>query len=198
MKRLLSVITVLICLLSVSLAKADEQFTIRNGITFGMSKNTIKQLEKSKLQTEKDGSLTYYPVQVGNNKNGELVYCFDDGKLTNFIYDFKKNVSSRMTLQREYSDLSMSLISKYGSPLGNTDGVTSKWTSQLMDFMFSFVRMAKSTNHRYDYDYEEWLIDSPDGFVKIDHFYYYTEGKKGSTGMHNLVYQLFNVNTNGL
>ena len=32
MKRLLSVITVVICLLSVSLAKADEQFTVRNAI----------------------------------------------------------------------------------------------------------------------------------------------------------------------
>ena len=87
-------ILVLTFALSMMVSMAEERFSVRNGIVFGMSMDEVESIEIANNtgeyteKTNDDGTieLRYTPKSVAGIDNGIVYYTFDDDKLIKIEY----------------------------------------------------------------------------------------------------------------
>lgn len=94
MKKVCIMILVLTFALSMMVSMAEERFSVRNGIVFGMSMDEVESIEIANNtgeyteKTNDDGTieLRYTPKSVAGIDNGIVYYTFDDDKLIKIKY----------------------------------------------------------------------------------------------------------------
>lgn len=120
MKRLFSIIMLLLMITTISVA---EEFTLRNGIIFGDSMDTVRQKETIAIDEEMSDAVELKTQKgvVAGFEATTIYYTFDDNQLIDIWW--RISMPSKDDMGSAYQMLKESLSEKYGKPLGNKDGV---------------------------------------------------------------------------
>lgn len=120
MKRLFSIIMLLLMITTISVA---EEFTLRNGIIFGDSMDTVRQKETIAIDEEMSDAVELKTQNgvVAGFEDTTIYYTFDDNQLIDIWW--RISMPSKDDMGSAYQMLKESLSEKYGKPLGNKDGV---------------------------------------------------------------------------
>lgn len=184
MKKLISILLILsiITVGIVGNALADD-FSVRNGIHFGMTVDEVKALEKNNGVAEEDIYLDkfngdYYCVGLNTSIAGiddsRLLYQFDPE--TNLLVEFRYMLGpykiSKDLAWEYFQTVLQSLMDKYGEPLhsSTTDGAIFPIVSETM----------QGAALDFNVTYYEWLVDFGDYYILIDA--YNGDSGYGSTG----------------
>lgn len=185
------IVAIIISILVCPMASA-ETFSIRNGITFGMTKEEVKKAENMKVSIDGKNSyfMSYQKVEIAGIKNSTLEYLFEKNKLIG-INMLLNTDAAKLTLEKEYRALSSSLKDKYGKPLGYKNGKTADLTSSYLSAQITTADLDKLLGGKLGYkiSYEEWLIPIQDGKVKIEHVLFTAKSNKECA--HSLYYTFF-------
>ena len=177
MKRFMSMLVSLILLVSCfSNAFAAEDFTLRNGIKFGDTKEEVLTKETT-LTRESEDSFTF-EGKIAGYSGAQCQFCFynNDGKLTDMVYKFDQDVcTSREIMNDVYKKLYDSLNRQYGTPLGITGGNCYLITGEAFDnyAICSLVSQEYEDCSANYAGYDEWVVDCDGYHVKIDLISYY-------------------------
>ena len=142
----------------------DENFSIRNGIHFGISKEEVSSLEKAKESEPTDLDTYYgdnaydlaYTTMLGAHF-AYLVYWFDkDDKLDEFQYLLVGRNSS-------YESMKDSLIKKYGEPLFSQES-DSVIVETRTDNVSKELRFMSSV----DRNYAGWIFKYNDCYLFLE------------------------------
>lgn len=168
----ISIAILCMILLLCSTALADD-FTLRSDIHFGDTMETILQKETTLTRTSETSNS--FSGTIAGYSGSTCDFAFDDeGKLISMTYEF--DCTSRESTNSHYKTLYDSLVRKYRSPLGNTNGSCHLITGPAMSNMAVWVYLFGTFNgwSADYYDYDEWTVDCDDYHVKIDlvSFYY--------------------------
>lgn len=173
MKKLLALILLLGCLVN-SFALADS-FTLRNGVLFGDTMETIKGKEDLKYVNEGKDSMWFRGV-IANISGSEVVYYFDEeGKLKEMQYSLGAFSSISVS---DYDILKEGLTNKYGPSLGFSNGKTSALLGHELQYLLVDLYKTEAItggSHKL-INYEEWIVPCDEGTVKIELVYYTTDG----------------------
>lgn len=184
----ISIAILCMILLLCSAALADD-FTLRSDIHFGDTMETILQKETTLTRTSETSNS--FSGTIAGYSGSTCDFAFDDeGKLTSMMYEFK--CTSRESTNDLYKTLYDSLVRKYGSPLGITNGNCHLITGPAMDkigFVY-FIRTIDDWSADY-YDYDEWIVDCDDYHVKIDLVSYYVRNQSTYLYYANLSYKQY-------
>lgn len=170
MKRLVCCILVFICLLSISayaLAEItpfeiNEDFYIRNGITFGMSADEIHQIEVENgnvLIEDSSWQFIYSEISAAYATNlagypCDILYYFnDEGNLTGFKYVLEK--------ENEFKSIFENLKKKYGKAGSANDRPPFETQTLNISRDMAFLNPKITT-------YNFWLVQYQDCFVYIE------------------------------
>ncbi len=165
---LVSVSILILCIVQSSFA---DDFSVRNGIRFGMTIDEVKQIETRNGITDSDIYLDkvngdYYcfglTTSIAGIDGSRLLYQFDpDTKLLiDFRYMLGPSGTSIDLVDEYFKTVSQSLINKYGEPLhsSTTDGIIFPLLSNSM----------KSASNDRIITYYQWLVDFNDYYILID------------------------------
>lgn len=114
MKKWFALALVLV-VLSVSFSAIAEPFSIRNGVTFGMTREEIIACEGAEPH-EENATMLLYTKQKSAGKDCSILYTLTDGLLTNIAVSFKEEHSFENGYIEDFLDVSQSLKTKYGEP----------------------------------------------------------------------------------
>ena len=167
MKKIISLILMIAMLISVS-AFAEEDFTLHNGLKFGMSKEEVYETEKTAGVELTEGEFWDYEWNgtIAGEMNSKLCLYFwdDDTGLTKVIYEFNTLGS--------YDTLNNGLIEKYGeTPYSSKTGVylDEPTTNHVDNLGFAIDTYSNA-------DYSQWLIPYSDTqSVYIEHYVFQRE-----------------------
>ena len=172
MKKLISLL-MCVCMLLAGLNAAfaeAEDFELRSGIHFGDTIDDI--VEKETTLTRLDEESNEFQGRISGYDDASCMFTFDDdGKLEDMRYIFGSDVCySRDKMNNVYLDLYRGLVRKYGTAIGNTGGSCELITGSAIDTMTLYVYLlGELDGYSSDYtDYDEWIVDTKDGHVKID------------------------------
>ena len=115
LKRLAAMLVVLCCLLAVFAAQAEEEFTFRNGIKFGMSKAEVKALE-SNLPAEEEENGLAYKNESAAGEDATIIYLFENDRLYNMGVKFTEKHSNENLYINDFENIDEALKAKYGAP----------------------------------------------------------------------------------
>ena len=189
MKRMILPLLVMLLTIQTSMGLAEADFTLHNGVKFGMSKNEVIAQEVAKNFGLQDG---IYGEGTIAGIYGAVRYEYKEGKVSKCSY-FYYHPSAL-----SYAQLSKGLNEKYGPAectstsgsyfpvsevpyqmIGN--GIANKYNDlpaacrSLEDQVFEYKQNGSWCYYRYMYTvplYEQWLIPQSDGSaVLIDHSY---------------------------
>lgn len=196
MRKKIITLLVLCCLLSISVncfaeGGTNDVFTLRNGITFGMTEKEIKSRETLKL---KAGS-SYGPGEVAGIGNSTVQYVLKDGKLNSVFMELGEGKNYSNT-KSDYKNLEIQLTLKYGEGLSLKSGEKSLYCGSWLETCETLANVARLTGSTFDCDYHEWIVYTNDGFVVIDHVINYVKGVNGSSWNHVLEYTYYPVTAN--
>lgn len=179
MKKLISFILAITLALSMVAAMAEEEeFSVRNGIKFGMTPDEVKAIEAelgSPLKSEDsdpvykgtDYTLDYWYVPVAGYEGTAIYYYFKDNALFEIVYHF--NANSELSTTKDGAlkiarDIYQGLADKYGEADEDGSGIYYDVPS------YEFRRALTAP---YDLEiaaYSEWLKKIKDGYLTIDLF----------------------------
>lgn len=212
MKKLLGLVVALLLLVG-SFASAEE-FTLRNGIAFGdtmdevLEKETfaidevVDSIEEEEEESEgsEDESEELLPYSIKTERStlagiddSYIIYSFDKDKtLQEVEYVFRSSKNENM-INTDYEAINKSLISKYGNPLGYTNGDCYVFTGQALQEFAMHLALIQYINGLGDYvDYDEWDVDTGDYHIKIEQVeYYHGASYKDISYVHILSYTYF-------
>lgn len=163
---------ILICIVMTISCACAEEFSLRSGIHFGDTIETIVQKEKTLTRNGSDS--TSFTGKIAGFDDASCEFSFDENeKLISMMYEF--DCFSRESTKNNYKTLYDSLVRKYGSPEGNTGGNCELITGPAIDRMALWVYLfGELDGWSADYyDYDEWIVDCTDYYVKIDLVSYY-------------------------
>lgn len=180
MKRLFSMVLVIVTLSMIftCCTAYAENFSVRNGISFGMNKKEVIALEKQNgfekyEDVDEDDRVLYSGYEVlklsvssigGINVGllGHITYCFDEsGELDNLLYEFGMILGDAH--DESYNSIRNSLLSKYGDPIVENER-TYVFTTPIID-------RFNNVHRRYGgqiYHNSQWLYKYDDCCVIID------------------------------
>ncbi len=178
MKRKVLFITALVMLFSTvcwTPEAISEEFSIRNGIHFGMSAKEVEEKEKDNkigINPEHGVSDKLKDKYVGymhcknmfGVKYTNIVYRFKDDSLYLIFYDFIGENN-----EEAFSTLSGPLESKYGEPYysGNTiKGLSVLTPGPVIDELSGFVDNSSPSMKRTA-KFKQWIVPSDDYYVCI-------------------------------
>ncbi len=215
MKKLISIIVALLLVFFTTTAMAEE-FTLRNGIAFGDSMETVLAKETLEVDDIEDGSdegtstdtedddsedeseLPYYFTTcegtVAGIENSYIKYNFDANKTLREVIYYFESYSSKDTSDSDYESINDGLIRKYGSPLGYSNGDC---------YIFSGAALESAVISAYIFsdlldgygdirDYDEWDVETGDYHVKIEQVqFYYGSSYSDIKYAHQMSYTYF-------
>lgn len=200
-KRIISSIIIVGVLFSfIHVVSFADSFSLRNGIMFGDSYETVKSKETMPFNEADDSVLDSGIRQVFTGKgkvagldDGQIMFRFTpDNKLYEMKYDYTF-ISSKETIEYDYETIYNGLVRKYGEPLNYSDGNISLITTIAIDGALGVVGMFNSINAAADYiDYDEWIVELGDGNnIKIEIISYYTGSIDNRKYSLNVGYKMF-------
>mgnify|MGYP007008594492 CR=1 FL=1 len=181
-KRIALVLLALVMLSGICTACAEESFSFRGGVKFGMSPQEVISVEESHgfyHDYTNSGDLLYV-----TNRNKQLYYqdkelgCVGTMPIMRFEYDFDLNATKMYQFYyvfksgEAYDYLRPSLIQKYGAPATGSTFATERFTE---------------AGEKYVSNHSCWVLEYENETVVIDLW-----DNQYSTCF--LVYQSFNVN----
>lgn len=195
MRRILALFTAVLMFVGVlmdnSCAVAEMGlFSIRNGISFGMSKEEVKRTDSALLSQDYAKELVYDGVTIAGIKGCRINYLFNDsGALHRIVINLYPESDKYVRLaaaEPDYVATNNALISKYGEPLGNSDGYTHSVQTHTLEFHQQMVDLQKlliaiQGAGKLSEQYDEWVRVCADGYVKIDHVFQHLVGIYGTT-----------------
>lgn len=161
-------------------ASADT-FMIRNGISFGMSREEVIKTETLKDYGGNSSFIKYVDAELAGYSRSILEYKFESGKLKT-VYMVFNNGAKRAQCEREYKELNNVLVEKYGKPLEKKNG---KPNEPIGTDLQDAIDVTKQMSN-YAVTFSEWLINDDGGKVKIEH-YVFTD-KNDVNNVHMIVY----------
>lgn len=213
MKKFMAILLTVCCIVSSSLTaiaelhipEYDEDFTIRNGIFWGMDKTKVKEAELSQGNFKSDITNDYYYIALGitcakygyesmynhyNNISKHIVQTTVAGQKGLAIYTFdSEDKMNSLRYLTEYSSstppLTEMLTAKYGSP-AFTDNNGPFETNAFEYFTFAGLH-SKATSSLENYS--GWLLEYNDAYVMVEavSFAVYESGY-GFTYYENITY----------
>lgn len=148
--------------------ESEGGFTLRNGIRFGDSKDTVRKEEVFSL--DKTSSSTFAGKgNIAGYDNSTVVYHFDDSnRLTEIVYWFEDTKDQNLSRDR-YETIYNGLAKKYGAPLDIAEGEFYPLTTSAFDYYNNTAAIVAFTGRIAELErYDEWLVPDGDGSVKID------------------------------
>ena len=118
-KFLLMILVICILLLGVC-ASAEEEFSFRSGIKFGMTKSEVKALEGGTPKQEEADALMYTNEEAAG-KDASLIYYFEGGKLYLILVVFEEEHTNDNLYIDDFEDIDEALKTKYGTPYINAE-----------------------------------------------------------------------------
>ena len=183
---ILLVLSVIICGIGSAIA---EDFSVRNGIQFGMSVDEVKKIEKDNGLDDNDMYLdglsndgTWYQVayitSIAGIEDSRVIYKFDKDskKLAAIDYNLGSNLDDETALSLLLL-MKQNLADKYGEPIHSsyTDGTVFPIVS---DILMTAQSLLAGT------EYYEWLVKHEDYYVLIDDVYMDLSWLKGGYFCH--------------
>ena len=124
MKKLISILLTMIIAMASVVAFAEGTlmegtFSIRNGIVYGDSINTVKEKEELGIAEETSSSLTTIEGTIASIANSTITYSFSaDGSLYDVLMDFGVHIGKPQQAISAYNTVFEALCDKYGEPFG--------------------------------------------------------------------------------
>lgn len=189
MKRILSLLLVSILVL-LSISAVAEEFSPRNGISFGDTMEEVLEKETFEIDEMDDGNddedtnddeEAEYPYYIktakgtlANISGTYIKYKFDaDKTLKEVIYYFPSR-SDKDSSDSDYKSLYNGLVRKYGSALGYSNGSCYIITGAAIEAAVFTAYLFEMLDGYGDIrDYDEWDVDANDYHVKIELAQYY-------------------------
>ena len=139
---------ILLSVLPCCFADTTNNFTFRDGITWGMSEKEVLSLEQEQnpwFSRTNDGSfsmLQYDAIKVSTHQNTTLTYLFKNGMLYNAVYTL--NGADESTAQY----ITQAMTSKYGEAgaLGYDELV------KFIEYIYHFMKTSGSPGAEGDFD----------------------------------------------
>lgn len=207
MKRIMALFVVSFLVMSVllgcSCALAEgETFTIRNEITFGMTKNEVIERETALRNNANNISTEceYVDVSIAGINGCKLYYLFDDAnklyRVHIYFYPDNDKYIRDVTAKANYTAVNNVLVSKYGNSLGNKDGYTHSVQTKALEFHLKTVDLTKLLMAirgagKLAEQYDEWVIRVDGGYIKMDHMFSHLSGIDGTACTHELDYTFY-------
>lgn len=186
-------VVLLACLLIVmfnhSLAEApmiNEDFTIRNGIHFGMTHEEVQASEKA-YGTSDEKTYEYTCDETYNPTNYATQYVYvdttilgypgsnvsyffdDDGNMMSFSYALGKVKGSGVSSAEAYTDVNALLTEKYGTPFAIDKAISEEIvTCSMSEDIFSTELSKAFGQNCYVKDIRQWVVKYNDCYVLID------------------------------
>lgn len=147
---------------------AADRFTLRGGIMFGDSSQTVQEKEVFSLDKTSSSTLAG-KGNIAGYDNSYVSYWFDDSnKLTEIVYMFEDTKDQNASRER-YETVYAGLAKKYGESLDVADGEFYPLTTSAFDFYNDAAVIVSYTGRIAELErYDEWLVPDGDGSVKID------------------------------
>lgn len=170
MKKLISFVLVIVLALSMVAAMAEEEeFSVRNGIKFGMTLDEVKAIEAANGNEngeEFGRTISYENVSVAGYPGTSIEYWFDDGSLFQIVYFIGDDTDDETEefAAKAVSELATSLEEKYGEPAYAGGKVVAPTRSEKFDSYIGQGMFYKIPA------FSEWLIKKANGYVNIDLF----------------------------
>lgn len=187
MKRVVSILIILSVLFSLSVGFADD-FSVRNGIRFGMTMDEVYQIElveNASGPEKKDYSRYYYDegskgiscnnVNVAGYDNADISYSFTaDDKLGEFEYswfyyydkpEFYDTDSQFTQLKDIYDDINGKLANKY-KLISSISGHTYRYID-FNDTNTANFYLPEFDNDDIQYGFSQYLAQDGDNYVEI-------------------------------
>ena len=117
MKRIIAVI-ILCCVICMSgCTKVPEEFTVRNGIKFGMSPEEVVAIEGKNIISDIGDTLIYQDVIMGADT--EILFSFEEDGLSFIMYDIDDKIHPDHC-ESNYNAINETLREKYGKEVVST------------------------------------------------------------------------------
>ena len=177
MKKTVSVFLILtilmVCIIGNTVA---EDFSVRNGIQFGMSRDEVKDKEKENgignaIDIDRSELLRYADVKVAGIDDCYISYYFSLETMIEIEYslggDYTK-ADKEIHQKAIFDEMETTLKEKYCDPIHVSDGS-----------VFPLYTDAMNTAMRHAImNYNEWLVNYDDYSVLIDEVFWKTENDK--------------------
>lgn len=161
-------------------ANADiDNFSVRNGITFGISRKKVKTIEtkngnSKQLKINTKEEMEYWPVSVAGYSGSSVLYKFRKNKLYEIVYKFNEDLEHEPTekyAKEIAKDLYGTLCDKYGNPDHDGDGsIFYDLCSEELKRQLEYFTIANGKLVLYC----EWLMAYNNDFMIIDLYEYGT------------------------
>lgn len=112
-KSFLSFLIIFIFLFS-SVASAEDDFSFRNGVMFGMSREQVITCEGREPDESSEEDGLYYAKQKSAGKDVSLLYQFDSDKLYRIYVRFIAEHSNDNLFLQDFDEVDVALQAKYG------------------------------------------------------------------------------------
>lgn len=205
MKRLAVLNLILITLLlnipaasaSTQYAVKDGDFSIRNGIHFGMSKSDVIESEKeygTSVDYKEDAPahdfnptgyqnrLMYKSITLMGYPNSNLYMYFDSNdKLMSIGYAFGITSDYPPSYETVYTDVKELLIEKYGNAYITNSFLSEELVGSMFgDDLYSYTVFRAFSNKPAFYKMDQWVVEYDNCYVIID-LYSWTMGSTAHT-----------------
>lgn len=191
MKKSLSLfVAIQMIMLIFATAYAEEDFSLRNGVRFGDTKAQVRAKETIPINEKRssDKIIRTQGGMVAGFNGVEICYKFTaDDKLNEVIWNMPLASNSGES-NSVYEKLQKALKSKYGEPLGYTNGDCYIVTSGALESAAALTALMKSINAISSIrDYEEWDYEyQPGEHVKIEIVQLYSKGIGSNPDLHSI------------
>lgn len=179
MKKIVCLMIIMLCTFSIAISFAEE-FTLRNGIKFGDSVETVKEKETLEIKNEGENEIRTASGELAGVNVDAIVYRFDEGgKLVSVLWEVLNDGRNPYFPQKKFDSLNTALIKKYGVP-DNTDTqsffiIQGAAIEEMMKLAqeSSLFQFSMALGIAGPVKQSEWQIESKDNQnVKIDLLYY--------------------------
>ncbi|MCI5564811.1 MAG: hypothetical protein MR400_03835 [Clostridiales bacterium] len=171
MKKSLSLfVAIQMIMLIFATAYAEEDFSLRNGVRFGDTKAQVRAKETIPIQRSGDNYIETQEGTLAGCSGFAICYYFTaDNKLEEVLWNRIGMPNARVS-DSVYEKLQTALKSKYGEPLGFSNGDCYSVTTRAWENAMGWVKLAENHGGGIGIrDYAEWDYEyQPGKHVKIE------------------------------